>query len=473
MAAKDELDDIQALVRSGFGSLGGARYLLLRAEDPITAKAWLRTLDVAPASCIGRGKEVTRVVQLAFTHSGLRRLGFSEDALSAFVPEYIDGMAGNERRSHRLGDVGANAPAHWAWGVGEKEPHILVILLAKKTDIAAWATEIEQDAVGQGCSVISVFDCCPGREDGSLSQEPFGFADGMSQPAIDWDSKVAVTGAVNRDYRPEVAAGEVLLGHRNEYGFIADYPQNEGLGYNGSYLVYRQLRQDVTGFWQWAAATVGTEKAVWFAEQLVGRSINGDPLPGLSPAGPDFLFRNDGEGRHCPLGSHIRRANPRAGDDPQGRRGFLRDIISSVGLAGTAQEDAVASSRFHRLLRRGRSYGELIPPTRALDPAIPPVEAGLHFLCLNASLARQFEFVQGAWLGSATFGGQSGAQDPLLGNRQPFPAGKRTDLFRYRDADGCPAIAADMPQFVQTIGGAYFFLPGLRGLAVITGNGGG
>ena len=469
MAAAGELDDIQALVRSGFGSLGGARYLLLKVDDVLTTKVWLKSLAPATAAQIGGGPDLTRVVQLAFTYAGLRALGLSEDALAAFVPEYIEGMASNERRSHRLGDFGANAPAHWLWGVGDREPHILIILLAKKADIDGWAAEMEALAAAHGCSIIASLDSCPGREDGAPSNEPFGFADGMSQPVIDWDGRVPVTGAANRDYRPDIAAGEVLLGHPNEYGFVADYPQQSGLGYNGSYLVYRQLKQDVTGFWQWVAAVAGEDRAVWFAERMVGRGISGDPLPGLVQGGPDFLFGHDGEGRHCPLGGHIRRANPRAGDDPLGRRGFLRDVISSVGLAGTAQQDAVASSRFHRLLRRGRSYGDTLSPQAAMDPSATPIEAGLHFICLNASLARQFEFVQGAWIGSATFGGRSGEQDPLLGNRQPFPDGCRTDLFRYFDADGEPAIAADLPQFVQTIGGAYFFLPGIRGLASITG----
>ena len=104
-----------------------------------------------------------------------------------------------------------------------------------------------------------------------------------------------------------------------------------------------------------------------------------------------------------------------------------------------------------------------------MDASATPIQAGLHFICLNASLARQFEFVQGAWVASATFGGRSGEQDPLLGKRQPFPDGCRTDLFRYCGPDGEPAIAADLPQFVRTIGGAYFFLPGMSGLAFITG----
>ena len=102
-----------------------------------------------------------------------------------------------------------------------------------------------------------------------------------------------------------------------------------------------------------------------------------------------------------------------------------------------------------------------------MRPDQPKVEAGLHFLCLNASLARQFEFVQGAWLISPTFGGMSQQGDPLIGDRCPFLGDSRSDLLRYYDADGIPRIAQGMPRFVTVRGGAYFFLPGIAGLKSI------
>lgn len=468
MAARDEMDDIQALVRSGLGSLGSARYLLLRIGDAARARAWLRGLAPTRASEVGGGKTVDRAIQIAFSRAGLVALGFADADLEGLAPEYLDGMAGDERRSHRLGDVGASAPEHWRWGRGEAEPHILLILCARSALFKPWADGIEAGALASGCRRIAAFDSCPGREDGSVAQEPFGFADGMSQPDIDWDERLAVTGAVNRDYRAGIAPGEVLIGHNNEYGFVGDMPQGRLSARNGSYLVYRQLEQDVTGFWRWAAAEAGPERAVWLAEQIVGRCLNGTALPGLGGKDNDFLFKSDPEGRACPPGAHVRRANPRSGDDPLGRRGFVRDVIASLGLEGRAADDAVASARFHRLLRRGRPYGRMLSPAQAMAPGQPPVEAGLHFVCLNASLARQFEFVQGAWLTSATFGGLSGEGDPLTGQRLPFPDEGRTDLFRYHDEAGLPRIAQRLPAFVTVRGGAYFLLPGIAGLASIT-----
>jgi Dyp-type peroxidase family len=469
MTAGHELDDIQALVRTGFGSLGGARYLLLRIADPASVKPWLTRLEPTRASQVGSGKQIERALQIAFTRAGLEALGFGEDALAAFAPEFLDGMASDPGRSHRLGDEGASAPDQWEWGRGEREPHILLLVLAKKSQIDDWARSVEAEALAAGCTCIDAFDSCPAREDGEPSHEPFGFADGLSQPDIDWDGTLAVTGAVNRDYRPAIAAGDVLLGHVNEYSFVADYPQGPLVGRNGSYLVYRQLAQDVPGFWQWAAETVGPDRAIWFAERVVGRQVDGSPLPGLGAGkdNNDFLFKDDPEGITCPFGAHIRRANPRSGDDPLGRRGFLRDLIATAGLEGTAAADAVASARFHRLLRRGRPYGTTISIEQAMRPDQPKIDAGLHFVCLNASLARQFEFVQGAWVMSATFGGLSQEGDPLLGNRLPFPDQHRTDLFRYRDEQGAPRIVQGIPSFVTVRGGAYFFLPGIAGLRSI------
>nr|WP_315381957.1 hypothetical protein [uncultured Sphingomonas sp.] len=469
-APRADLHDVQALVRSGFGSLGAARYLLLRIGDAAAAKAWLARQVPTPAGAVGGGTTLDRVLQIAFTRAGLIAAGFEAAELETLAPEFLDGMAGSERRSHRLGDVGENAPERWHWGVGANEPHMVLVLIARRDAFGDWASAIEQDALASGFTRVAALDSCPGDEDGRPSREPFGFADGLSQPDLDWEARLALTGAVNRDYRPGIALGEVLLGHTNEYGAVAGDPGGPLVQRNGSYLVYRQLEQDVAGFWRWTAEAAGRGQARWLAERLVGRGIDGDALPGLAGKGAganDFLFKRDPHGIACPLGAHVRRANPRVGDDPLGRRGFVRDLIATLGFAGPAQEDAVASARFHRLLRRGRPYGTLLSPEAALGLDGPAPEAGLHFLCLNANLARQFEFVQGAWLASPTFAGLCQESDPLLGNRLPFPDARRTDLFRYHDAEGLPRIAQALPRFVTVRGGAYFFLPGLAGLASI------
>jgi deferrochelatase/peroxidase EfeB len=138
---------------------------------------------------------------------------------------------------------------------------------------------------------------------------------------------------------------------------------------------------------------------------------------------------------------------------PGGRQGLISQAIRLLGFAGGNdwRDDAIASSRFHRILRRGREYGHAPQPAQAIAGDGPDGETGLHFICLNASISRQFEFIQNAWLMSAKFDGLSGEADPLLGNREPFPAGQATDCF---------GRLSGVPQFVTVRGGAYFFLPG-------------
>jgi hypothetical protein len=183
---------------------------------------------------------------------------------------------------------------------------------------------------------------------------------------------------------------------------------------------------------------------------------------------------------------------------PVGRKGLLDTLLTMLGLTVRrdrdptsstlpwprnttvwpllrSEDDAIASARFHRILRRGREYGTRLDRDAALAPgAVDESERGIHFLCLNANIARQFEFVQGAWIASATFAALSGEQDPLLGNRAPFPAppvadpGQRTDGFSRPSAPQNCRHVSGLPQFVYVRGGAYFFLPGLTALKWIT-----
>ncbi|MEE4452191.1 hypothetical protein [Novosphingobium resinovorum] len=456
----------QAILGSGFGSLGGARYVLMRVTEAAAARAWLRSLPVTGMADVRSGR-LPRVCQLAFTASGMRALGLAVDTIPGFAPEFLDGLSGDPSRSRRLGDVGACAPEHWRWGSGDAEPHLLLILLADEAAIAGFLAET-LGSMPPGAVEVMLANASGGPP----GREPFGFVDGASQPQVDWEGTLQTGGAKDRLYRNRIAPGEFLLGHGNEYGFVADHP-GEGIGRDGTYLVYRQLVQDVAGFWGWICAQAGPEGAIALAERMVGRGIDGAPLAGLGAqdgvgeGANDFTFAADPDGVACPIGAHVRRANPRSGDDPRGRRGFLGDLVSSLGLKGSAMHDAVASARFHRLLRRGRPYGAAPDPRAVVAGEVPPGECGLHFICLNASLARQFEFVQGSWIASPYFAGLSGEQDPLLGNRCPVHGGSASDAFAFHDAAGDPRLLAGLPRFVTVVGGGYFFLPALHGLARI------
>jgi deferrochelatase/peroxidase EfeB len=196
-------------------------------------------------------------------------------------------------------------------------------------------------------------------------------------------------------------------------------------------------------------------------------------IRGVGPDADDirrnrFTFDDDKSGLRCPFGAHIRRANPRTGDMPGGRQGIVARLIRILGFGHQdLSEDLVATSRFHRIMRRGREFGQALAPDAALRSDAPDPQSGLHFICLAANIARQFEFIQNAWLMSAKFNRMSGEADPLLGNRVAMPAGHATDGFSVPQLDGVSRRIDGMPAFVTVRGGGYFFLPGIRALRFI------
>lgn len=481
-----EYADMQGLLRFSHAHLAGCRLLLLRVCDARQARRWLAEVPVASAE-----KSDTlprRVVQVALTASGLAALGLPAAVVAAFPEPFLGGVAGDANRSRRLGDTGANAPEHWAWGAAGSDPHLLLMLYAEPEDLDSWENEVTGEGIDTafGAAFGAAFKELHRPPDSRIARtEPFGFADGISQPAVDWEQSLPLEVGGRASYRHDMALGELALGYRNEYGLFCDrplldprqYPGAESLapaldapgmrdlGRNGSYLVVRQLAQDVAGFWRYIEEQAGGDAvaAESLASAFVGRQRDGSPLFSggrPAPGGPnDFDFDDDPLGHGCPLAAHVRRANPRSGDLPPRADGPLSRLLATLGFGRRHRGgDLVASSRFHRLVRRGRVYGEA-PDT------------GLHFMCLGADIARQFEFVQAAWMASATFAGLQGQADPLLGSREPQLGGQPTDNFHDTRPGAEPARLSGLPRFVTLRGAGYFFLPGMRALRFIAGCG--
>jgi len=486
-----EFADIQGLLWSGYGGLTEACFVLLGVADARAARAWLGSVarSVTTVQQL-REQRVDRALHVALTAEGMRALGAADSVIGGFSAEFIAGMAGDESRSRRLGDVSRSAPSLWRWG-SAPVPHVLVMLYAKQ-GLDAWRLQIEAD-LGPG---LAVLDRLATTDMGGA--EPFGFTDGVSQPSIDWTGKREPGTTADLDYGNLLSAGEFLLGYRNEYGRYTDRPLLDpalpsakelpaaeddptlrDLGRNGSYLVMRELAQDVREFWRFVTAQAGDAGSpVTLAQAMVGRQMSGDPLVplsaqpigGVGPRQPDvarnqFTYAGDADGLHCPFGAHVRRANPRTGDMPGGRQGAVSQLIRTLGFGHQdLSQDLVAASRFHRILRRGREFGAQLDWRAASRPEAPDPNAGLHFMCLNANISRQFEFIQNAWLMSARFDGLNGEADPLLGNREPMPAGHATDGFTLPQQNGMNRRIGGLRTFITVRGGAYFFLPGLRAL---------
>lgn len=462
MVATLEFDDIQGLVARGYGTLESATFVLLRIDDPASARAWLGVLagEVATAE---RGDR-SEAVHVALTHSGLRGLGLPEGSLAGFPDEFTGGMTTDHRR-RILGDVGENAPERWRWG-GPANPVDAVLLLYAE-DQARLGTLAERHAGpaalrAAGLAEVQRLDTSP-----LAGTEPFGFRDGISQPLI------AELGPPDQPGPPlhTVRAGEFVLGYQNQYGQVAESPtvaaaddpgrvlarigdqDRADLGRNGSYLVLRQLGQDVDGFRRFvdqasrgqADGQADPDAGTRLAAKMVGRWPNGAPLT-RAPEQPtddlaeanDFGYADgDAAGLGCPLGAHIRRANPRDALDPQ-----------------AGPEQSVRSVNRHRLLRRGRAYG---------DPS-DPGERGIHFICLNANIARQFEFVQHTWLNNPKFAGLYDDTDPLVATHQGNDG--RTFTVQARPLR---QRVTGLPAFVTVRGGAYFLMPGIRALRFLAG----
>ena len=474
-----DLADVQGLVRFGHGPLREAVFVLARVKGVAAARSWLRSVPVSTAA--PTSSRPTTALQVAITAHGLEALGVPPSIRAGFSPEFLEGMA-DANRARRLGDVGGNAPVQWDWGYEKTVPHVVLMLFAKPGELGALVARTCDEA-WQGA-----FDELRRLGTADLDgEEPFGFKDGISQPTVDWEQQRDPSSS-RHQYRKEVALGEFLLGYRNEYGkytdrplvgadassgglpVAEDAPDKRDVGRNGTYLVMRQLRQDVRGFWQHLSREAGgDEKAAdALAARLVGRTRKGDPLSREQRAN-DFTFDNDRAGLVCPVGAHIRRANPRNSDYPNHETG-VRRLLADLGLPGSPfEDDLVSAVRFHRILRRGREYGPSLALTEALlpGPADDP-ERGLHFVCLNANISRQFEFIQGAWLMSSTFAGLTGEGDPLLGHRQRIAGGGETDGFTIQ-RDGLRQRVSGLPPFVTMRGGAYFFLPGVRALRFLGG----
>ena len=499
----EHAQDVQGLVASAFAHLPFAEALFLRVDR--RGGEWLQTLCSRVPISDATGKDPTFAAAIALTSTGVAAMGLGDAVLSTFATPFVEGMHEPDRR-RRLSDlpgVGTVLPGGPLWSgnaqrrddPGGRAPppprasrpivtpitvHALLLLYA--VDDPAFA-RMRADATAalaaHGVAVVRRLPLSLGRDEHGITREHFGFADGISQPIPKGDGVLPPTwrGAADELRWHGVPLGEILLGHPNAHRERAPGPvvrltvdgasklPTEGapagfanLGLDGSYLVVRELRQDVAAFWQSMDAVAArlVKSPEWVAERVVGRTRDGDPLgvdgplpreqgetgKATEPANAfGFVERGDLHGHGCPLGAHIRRAYPR--DSLPSRDGDLSDASALL-----------ASANSHRILRRGRKFGLEVADLRVDDEC----ERGLLFMCLNGDIARQFEFVQQTWLLSQAFATLFDETDPLLGPRGSFtiPA----DPVRLR---------LMVETYVRFAGGEYFFLPSLPALAFLAG----
>jgi len=495
-----EKGDIQGLLTRAYGKLTGAVYTLLKFDDSEKAKTYLsaladrlNTCDVRP----GNGE----AINLALTCRGLSHLNLSEDIINTFPFEFIEGM-NNDVRKIMLGDTGPNDPANWVWGGNNKEDiHALLLVFGEDQAKANEVYQREKDVFSSaGISEVLSQEGCMLPE----GREHFGFRDGISRPAIE-----GLHPKGGESENNPFKSGEFVLGYKNEYDNysvgprvnapgsqtgLPSYepdPQYSDLGKNGSFLIYRQMEQNVPQFWDYLAKQAkDNEETIKIASKMVGRWPSGTALvlsPDKDTTNPDesmkqervsnkFGYWNeDKDGMKCPYGSHIRRTNP-------------RDWLYTEKKSDVATEMV----RKHAILRRGRAYGKPLTPdmetnnmiekSKELNGINDGEKRGLHFIALVGHINRQFEFVQNAWVKSPNFAGMRTETDPLIGPREVADrdlAHPDNHISRPTQANVVPCAHFtfpdkpirkryhNVPQFTTVIGGAYFFMPGIRALKYI------
>ncbi len=440
-----QTDRIPTLVFGGLAPLRCARSLVLRLPDaPAANRTWLARIEDAIGYGEGRPEHSTLVLGLAST--GLRKLGLAEQALATFPAVFQHGMAA-PWRSRVLGDVGRNAPETWSWGGPGNEADAILNVYAETQTILDDETRRRTAELPAGVKVREILlAALPLPNQPTL--EPFGFNDGVSQPIV----RGARRRVLARNAIHAVEPGEMILGYEDNSKHRPPSPHSGGrdLGFNGTYLVVRQLDQDVDAFRRFLAETAArllgdrrvppglseAELREWVAAKIVGRWRDGTSLvrspdqPGSTkrPAAlpdNDFLFgTEDPGGLRCPFGAHIRRVNPRETFEP-------------------GSKEQLAISNRHRIFRVGRAY----PPQ---DGSPNP---GLLFMCVNANIERQFEFVQQTYMFGASFQGLENEVDAFARRRAS------SDMLTIPTENG-PLRLRGLGDFVTVLGGGYFFMPG-------------
>lgn len=435
-----ELDDIQHFLVTRTPALA-ARYEFLSFDGAGAGKTWLAGLvdKVGTVSTVGTESPDARWVTIAFTWNGLRAIGVDDAALATFPEEFRQGMAA---RAELLGITGAGHPDHWDEGLTAPEFHAIVILFARDVTERERCQREHAEYLARigGVRLLSSLDLEALPPYGE-PREHFGYLDRLTHPSVEGTNDPPTPGSLRA-----VKAGEFFLGYPDESGAAPALPQPEALTRNGSYLAYLRLQEHVGVFRDFLRTRGGPtpDEQELLAAKMMGRWRSGAPLV-LAPEkddatlGADLQRTNDfnyatmdPRGYACPVGSHIRRMNPRDTGDNLAR---------------------------HQLIRRGGTYGALLPEDAADDGA----DRGIAAFMGCASLVRQFEFAMNVWANDPSFQGLDNERDPIIGTQDgtlDMTIPKRPIRKKL----------TGLPAFTTVRGGAYLFLPGINGLRFLAGS---
>jgi Dyp-type peroxidase family len=490
--------NIQGNIIPGFNK-DHVRLLFLRIGDRDAAKKWIseqvdhiatayevltfnRLFDEARDRRGGlEGTVKSTWINIAFSHRGLQQL----------VPMEADRFRDAAFRSSRPD----GAVADWVVGGPNNEADIVVIVAADDArDAAATASRLKRKAdLPQGVRASGVHVVREERgvtRRGKMSgHEHFGWLDGVSQPGIRGRASRRrgdlVTPLNHQDPNQGLPGQDLLWPGEFVFGYQGqdrrrdvEAPGSDSLGTDqrlvapawakdGSYLVFRRLRQDVGAFHQFLCeegVRLGVSP-VALGARLVGRWPSGAPLV-LTPladelalgadknANNDFEYGpSDPNGLLCPFSAHIRKAYPRdervaAGDANPYQRLHPRRVLGE------------RDTQTHRMLRRGIPYGRS-SRSRPHAPVDDDVDRGLLFMAYMTSITDQFEFVMQNLFNDRAFKKPLTGVDPLVGAAQRGdPRGRIRTVLPGRKT----SVQISLQNWVTTTGGGYFFAPSISAL---------
>jgi Dyp-type peroxidase family len=539
-----EIDDIQGNSLAGFRK--DCQRFLFFAMDPSAAglagtRHWLR--DMAPrVSSVAevhafnqlfrsmrkrRGQDPAGLsatwVNLAVSARALRRLTSDAEVEQFTDPHFKSGLA---RTAILLNDPvdESGTPIDWKVGGHDNEADILVIIASDDPSQAGARAKRVHALIREAARVHGVvpltliWDQVGHSLPAPLGgHEHFGFKDGVSQPGVrglsavnppQFFSERIFDASVLQDdeFQPEFSRpGQPLVWPGQfVFGYNRQSPQHprtpvppaEGprattpvWGRNGSYVVWRRLRQDVRAFREFMEleanrlrglpAFAGMD-ATQLAAKLVGRWPSGAPLmraprrddPALAadaqannffvyandspppmPLAPDQHYPGDtfaisaadGDGRRCPLSAHVRKVNPRDGLTEQGS---TADVLTRL------------------VLRRGIPFGDAYDTADPETRDLPEHDRGLIFVSYQTSIDSQFVFLQKNWANDSVNPNNGGGQDSIIGQRNE-PGRVRTVVITA-DNGVTDVVTLDREWVIPT-GGGFFFSPSISTIANVLG----
>ncbi|MBI3863210.1 MAG: Dyp-type peroxidase [Planctomycetia bacterium] len=531
------IDQIQGNIFPGFNK-DHQTLLFLRIDNPTNFAAWLgdmsdrvaTTGDVLSFNRLfkslrrkhhGETAAVQAVwMNMAFSFAGLKMLEQPGMNLDDFVDEAFTKGLLDRAVSGELGDpVGsgtAGDPGNWVVGGDKREPHVVLLFAADdRHDLnEAVASTVRSlfPSVDAGGKVVSSGATLLFRQDGDTltgplaGHEHFGFKDGISQPGVRGllpdgspltPSQNALNPGQGKPGQDLLWPGEFVFGYPGQDPKKEiDEPGKDPLknkerkapefARNGSFLVFRRLRQDVGGFHRFLgqlASQFGVAPA-FVGARMVGRWPSGAAVV-ISPAVDDpeqasddcknnnFEFAKEKEEddkkppRPVALPGEVCENVTPPEHDPDGQKlpfaGHIRKAYPRNDQSSTIPSLNESTTQTHRLLRRGIPYG----PQSASSLCAPMddgVDRGLLFLAYQVSIVDQFEFVTKNWVNNADFKEDGTGFDPIIGQNSADPTRRRA--FKLGLPGETAPIETDQDWVVPT-GGGYFFAPSIAGLKAL------